>query len=204
MKNDTTTTSLPERFAAQGQKFLDELTAVCRFEAGVFWWHCSEDDWHNYHPGDISQLLGLHFKIHPRHRAALRRAVPSLDLGPLPPELLRAVRRYARERGMQLIDGQWVRVSQAKWDTMPAEEYAALIMLEYDESKFSPEDWAKLAASHMEEILIRRGSGKRIDQARRKNRFGGLLTVLSVRDDIDQIRQQRHEIIERACPSVAS
>ena len=204
MKNDTTTTSLPERFAAQGQEFIDELAAVCRFEAGVFWWHCSEDDWHNYHPGDISQLLGLHFKIHPRHRAALRRAVPSLDLGPLPPELLRAVRRYARERGLQQIGGRWVRVSQAKWNAMPVEELVALLMSEYDESRFIHEDWAKLAASHMEEIRLRRGSGKKIDNACRKSRINGSLTARFILDDIDWIRQQRYEIIERACPSVAS
>ena len=204
MPENTLPINLPSCFVARGPEFTASILRKNRYACGTFWGLCNLG-WCPTSKHDIDLSLRVVFKVHPRYTSTIRKLVIiPMSQSIADPEWEREIRCYARVRGLQLIDGRWERVPQSKWDAMSAEEYAALIMLEYDESKFSPEDWQKLADLHAEEIKLRRGSGKRIDQARRKNRIGGTLTSIFVRYDIDQIRQQRHEIIERACPSVAS
>ncbi len=118
---------LPKRFAARGQEFIDELQSKCRYACGVLWWR-NAYEWVPARPGTVSLHIRCQLQAFPREATQVRRAIPSLEPGPENPEFLRAVRRYARRRGMQLIDGQWVRVPQAKWDAMPVEEYTAMIM----------------------------------------------------------------------------
>ena len=203
MTPSTQAPDLPERFAAQGQEFIDDIQSTCRYACGVLWWKCAPG-WVPERPGIVSLHLRCGYNATHKEATRIRRVIPAMEPGCENPEFLRAVRRYARERGMQFIDGQWVRVPLAKWKSMPVEKLTELIMQEYDQSKFSPEDWAKLAALHAEEIQIRSGSGKKIDGANRKNSRTGYLTAWCIRDDIGWIRQQRDEIFQRTYPRKVS
>ncbi len=201
MKKETN--SLPERFAAKGQEFIDDLQANCRYGCGVLWWKCG-CGWMPERPGTVSLHLRCRYNATHKEAAQIRRAIPALEPGCENPEFLRAVRRYARKRGMQFIDGQWVRVPKAKWNAMPVEEYTALIMQEYDQNAFSPEDWKKLAELHAKEIRLSRSSGKKIDAASRRNSISGALTAWDAYDDILWIQQQRDEIFKRTFPRKVS
>ena len=203
MTNNPQAPDLPERFAARGQEFINDLQSTCRHACGVLW-RTTSIGWRPARPGTISLHLRCRHGATHKEATQIRRTIPSLEPGPDNPEFLRAVRRYARRRGMQLINGQWVRVPQAKWNAMPVEEYTTLIMQEYDQGAFSPEDWQKMADLHAEEIRLRRGAGKKIDAASRKNSISGALTAWCAYDDLLWIHSQMDEILRRTYPQKAS
>ena len=197
--NNISSDRLPERFAARGQEFIDDLQANCRYACGVLWWKCG-CGWMPERSGTVSLHLRCRYNATPKEATQIRHATPALEPGPQDPEFLRAVRHYARKRGMQEVAGQWVRVPEAKWDAMPVDELTELLMLEYDQDKFNPEDWKKLADLHAEEIRTRRGSGKKIDAASRKNSLSGVLTGVCIQSDLQWIHIQMDEIFKRAYP----
>ena len=198
---------LPERFAARGQEYVDKLLADCRYAASMFWMRCGPEHdrfWATVRPSEIVLHLRCTHDANRSEAMQIRNALPTLSQGVQDAELHRTMLRYARDRRMQLVRGQFVKISKREWEAEPVEKLTELIMQEYDQSKFSPEDWAKLAALHAEEIQIRRGSGKKIDAASRKNSLSGALTAWGVYDDILWIRQQRDEIFQRTFPRKVS
>lgn len=194
MKKETN--SLPERFAAKGQEFIDDLQANCRYACGVLWWKCG-CGWMPERSGTVSLHLRCRYNATPKEATQIRHATSALEPGPQDPEFLRAVRHYARKRGMQEVAGQWVRVPQAKWDAMPVDELVALLMSEYDEGRYSQDDWNRLSELLAEEIRVRRGSGEKIDTARRKNAISGSLTGLAIFTELQAIGYEIAEIVDR-------
>lgn len=203
MTPSTQAPDLPERFAARGQEFIDELQSQCRYACGVLWWR-NAYEWVPARPGTVSLYLRCQYNVTHKEATQIRRTIPSLEPGPDNPEFMRAVRRYARRRGMQLIDGHWVRVPKSLWDAMTADEMADLIMQEYDQGAFSPEDWKKLTELHAEEIRLCRGAGKKLDAAGRVNFATVVVTNFCIDDDIRWIHHQMNEIFKRTYPQEVS